>query len=38
MLGVLRSRDLSVTGFAGFRGLISYDSIFHNALQKLMQK
>lgn len=33
MPSVLRSRDLSVTGFAGFRGLISCHSIFLNALQ-----
>ena len=33
MPSVLRSCDLSVTGFASFRGLISYRSIFLNALQ-----
>ena len=33
MPSVLRSCDLSVTGFASFRGLISYHSIFLNALQ-----
>lgn len=33
MLSVLRTRDLSVTGFASFLGLISYHSIFLNALQ-----
>ena len=33
MPSVLRSRDLSVTGFASFLGLISHHSIFLNALQ-----